>query len=144
MAEVGKVVKMKDEFVVIALERKEACASCRACTLGSEGKEMILEAENKCNAKIGDTVGVSLEQSNFLLAVIIMYTIPLIGLLLGIGTGYLVSVQLSLGNKEILALIFGFAFLAISYLGIKLNEPKFKTKRFRPVAEEIIIPNENE
>jgi sigma-E factor negative regulatory protein RseC len=141
MAETGLVINKDDNIVTVKLERKEACAKCRACTASLESKEMILNAENKCNAKIGDTVKISLEQSSFLKAVFIMYCIPLISLLLGIGIGYLVSLQIGRGNNEIIQVVFGLITLGLSYLIIRLNENKWKNKKFRPIAEEIINAN---
>ena len=138
MAEIGIVIKEKENLVTVKLERKEACAKCRACTAGLETKEMLLEAENLCNAKVGDTVKVSLEQSNFLIAVVIMYVIPLIALLLGIGLGYVISEQFGCTSKELISVAFGLVTLGLSYLFIRMNENKWKNKKFRPVAEEII------
>lgn len=138
MAETGLVINKEDNIVTVKLERKEACAKCGACSASLESKEMILKAENKCNAKIGDTVKISLEQSSFLKAVFIMYCIPLISLLLGVGIGYLVSLQIGLGNNEIIQVVFGLVMLGLSYVIIRLNENKWKNKKFRPIAEEII------
>ncbi|MCT4543750.1 MAG: SoxR reducing system RseC family protein [Vallitalea sp.] len=138
MGEVGVVTKAKGKYVTVKLERKEACAKCRACTAGFESKDMIIEAENICNAKEGDMVDISLEQSNFLKAVLIMYTIPLGFLFVGLGLGYLISSIFSLQNTELIAVLCGFISLALSYYIIRLNEDKWRDKKFRPVANEIV------
>jgi sigma-E factor negative regulatory protein RseC len=142
MAEVGKVINTKGPYLVVALERKEACAQCRACSMGHESKEMILEVENECNAIVGDKVTINLEKSNFLIAVVIMYTIPLISLLAGIGVGYLVAKNYIGGNVELISLVVGLVFLAGSYLGIRKNEHRFNTKKFRPIAEKVVKDEE--
>ncbi len=137
MAEIGQVTGSNGEFITVKLQRHDACDHCNACTAGVETEEMILEAENVCLAKDGDLVEISLEESNFLLAVLIMYIIPLVGLLVGIGVGYFVGDMLNI-NQEIAALAVGFILLAVTYLGIKSNEDKFHTRKFRPIANRIV------
>jgi sigma-E factor negative regulatory protein RseC len=132
MAESGQVVEIKEQLVVVRLERKEACASCKACVAGIEAKDMFIEAENLCDAKIGDWVNISLEQSSFLKAVFIVYTIPLIALLVGLGIGYLIF------NNELGTVIVGFSLLAISFLTLKMNEKHFSKGKYRPIAQEIV------
>lgn len=143
MAEIGQVTEAYGEFVRVKLQRHDACSHCNACSAGVETEEMVLEAQNICRASEGDLVEISLEESNFLLAVIIMYTIPLVGLLVGIGVGYLVGGFMTM-NREVIALIFGFAFLAVTYLVIRSNEKYFHTRKFRPVANEIVTQTEDE
>ena len=45
MAEKGVVINTKDNFVTVKMMRQEACAKCRACIAGMEGKEMFIEAK---------------------------------------------------------------------------------------------------
>ena len=132
MAEIGVVVEEKGKNVIVALERKEACATCKACSMGLESKDMILEAKNSCGAKKGDYVTISLEERQFMQAVAIMYVVPLLGLLVGTGIGYL------LWQDELIAIIMGFALLALSFLGIRFNEKRIKGKSYRPVAENVV------
>lgn len=138
MAETGIVMKEHGNLVTVKLERNEACAKCKACTAGLASKDMILEAENLCHAKEGDIVTVSLEQTNFLKAVIIMYVFPLIALLAGIGIGYYVSALLGWKAVELVAVIVGAIFTAITYMVIRLNDEKFRTKEYTPVADGIV------
>ncbi|MDF1617783.1 SoxR reducing system RseC family protein [Petrocella sp. FN5] len=142
MAEIGQVTEVVGDLVSVKLQRHDACDHCNACLAGVETEEMILEAENLCQADVGDLVGISLEESNFLLAVIIMYIIPLFGLLIGLGVGYLVGSQLGV-NEEIMSLLFGFMLLGITYLTIRKNEDKFHTRRFRPMAINIVKKHED-
>lgn len=137
MAEIGQVTEINGDFIKVKLQRHDACDHCNACSAGVETEEMILEAENLCRANEGDLVEISLEESNFLLAVIIMYIIPLGGLLVGIGIGYLLGGVIGM-NREVSALIVGFALLAVTYLVIRSNEKHFHTRKFRPVAHGIV------
>ncbi len=137
MSELGQVVEKKDGSVVVLLERKDACGKCNACTVGLESKDMFLEAFNDCDAEEGDIVGISLNQSNFLKAVGIMYIIPLIALLIGLAIGAGLAGAVGL-DKEISALIFGFVFLAATFLTIKANDKRFNKRRFRPIADTLV------
>ena len=65
MAEKGVVVDRKNNLAVIKLRRQEACAKCRACIAGMSEQEMIMEAENRCNAQVGDWVELEMVGSGF-------------------------------------------------------------------------------
>lgn len=132
MAESGIVIEKKKNLVVVKLERKEACAQCKACVAGLSSKEMLMEADNLCDAQIGDRVNVSLENSSFLKAVLIMYGIPFLSLLGGLAVGYIFF------KSEIAAILGGFFLLAICFIIIRLNEKKFNNGNYRPVANEIV------
>lgn len=132
MAEVGQVIEVKDTYVVVKLERSDACGKCQACTMGENSKEMILEAKNICKAKVGDLVSISLEQSNFLKAVGIMYGIPLIALLLGIGIGYVVS------KSDMISLICGLLALAVCYFSIHRISKHMNMDQYRPTADSVV------
>ena len=132
MAEIGVVIEEKGRNVIVALERTEACGSCKACSVGIEKEQMILEARNSCEAKVGDYVSIAMEESRFIMAVAIMYIIPLAGLLLGTALGYLIW------RTELMAIILGFLCLGLTYLGIRLSEKRIKNKNFKPVADKVI------
>ena len=142
MAETGIVIKESGNYVTVKLERTEACAKCRACTAGFETKDMIIEAENICQARKGDQVEIFLDQTNFLKAVVIMYVIPLIFLFAGLLIGYLISSLLRLENVELIAVVCGFILLAVSYLLIKSKEDRWRDKKFRPIANKIVSREE--
>lgn len=128
MAEVGEVIEVKDPYVVVSLMRSEACGKCKACTAGLQETQMIMEAENQCDAHVGDFVEIYLKEENFLKAVFIMYGIPLIGLMIGIGLGYL------LFDHELMIMLVGIIVLAATYILIRVNEKRFKTEKYRPIA----------
>ena len=60
MSEKGYVFEMHQDRVKVKLTRKEACAKCGAC-IGLSEQEMMIVAENRCDAKVGDTVYITLE-----------------------------------------------------------------------------------
>ena len=136
--EIGKVIEEKGKYAVVKMKRTEACDKCRACSMGAEGKDMFIEGENLCQATVGDLVKISLEQSSFISAVFIMYTVPLIALLIGIGVGYGIGSFFYISWVEYLAIAIGFLFTGVTYLWIRLNESKFEQKKYRPKILEIV------
>ncbi|WP_105614352.1 SoxR reducing system RseC family protein [Vallitalea okinawensis] len=138
MAEIGLVKEIQGDEVIVSLNRQEACNKCRACIQGMQEQEMILKAQNLCHASVGDQVEVTLEESNFLKAVAIMYGIPFIALMIGLISGYYISGIVTGTQSEGIALLSGFILLALSYLGIRKNESKFKTSKYKPVAVKIV------
>jgi len=128
MAEIGEVIEIKEPYVVVRLIRSEACGKCNACSVGLQSTEMILEAENQCGATIGDRVEIFLKETNFLKAVFIMYVIPLIALMIGLGIGYMIF------ESELIIFGIGILLMIGSYFAIRINEAHFRTSQYRPIA----------
>jgi len=142
MAEFGQVIKIMDQDVKVRLNRQEACAKCGACSAGLESKDMFIEALNVGDAKVDDWVEISLKEENFIVAVAIMYGIPLIGLLIGLIGGVLFGEIFIPKFAEIIGVISGLLGAGISFLLIHVNEAKFKTNRFKPIAVRVVNVDE--
>jgi len=141
MKEIGKILEINDQTAKILIARHTACGDCGACQVGRENLNMILSAENTVGGKPGDTVEIELQTENFLFASFIMYGIPLLGLIIGLIGGYYVAVSMDYDTStaELVGAVSGLVLLALSYLGIKLNESKIKTmKKFKPVLVRVI------
>lgn len=128
--EKGKVTKINNDKVTVTFKRGAGCGSCKACSEGQNQNEMEIVAYNDCNAKLGDTVAVSIETAFMLKATVIMYVMPLITMVLGFLIGSLVS--------ELVSFITGLVFLAITYLVIRKNDYKFQNRNFTAKAVEIV------
>lgn len=138
MGEIGKVIDIENNKLVISLERKEACAKCGACTAGMKTEEMLIRAVNSCNAQLGDNVEIVLEEANFIKAVLIMYGFPFVLFLIGVFAGYYGSINMNLNNNEIWGFGVGFIFVIISYLIIKSQEKRWKKADYIPKAINIV------
>lgn len=143
MAEKGIVTELKGELAVIKMKRTEACAKCRACIAGMSEKEMIMEADNQCNAQVGDWVELELVDNGFFFAVMIMYGIPLVAFLVGILLSYFVVLPkfMPLTNPDLPSFIVGLVFTGIAYLWIRSQESRWEAKKYRPVAAKITSPD---
>lgn len=132
MAEIGEVIGTKEARLIVKLQRQEACAKCKGCLAGMQSEEMLAEAENLCHAKVGDFVEISMEKSNFLKAVAIMYTIPLIAFVFGIGIGFVIT------HSEIFAVAVGLIMTGITYRIIRSQNHRFENESYRPFAVKIV------
>ncbi|MEA5083115.1 MAG: SoxR reducing system RseC family protein [Lachnospiraceae bacterium] len=143
MAEKGIVTGIKNDLVVIKMTRTEACAKCRACIAGMSEKEMIMEADNQCNAQVGDWVELELTENGFFFAVMIMYGIPLLAFLAGILLSYFVIMPrfMPLTNPDLPSFLIGLVFTGVAYLWIRSQEHRWEAKKYRPIAARITSPD---
>lgn len=147
MNQQGYIIEIVDDITAkLKLKRHSACASCGKCATTSEEKDIIVEVDNSIGAKVGDRVEVNMETINILKAAFIVYTIPLIALLIGIiGTFYGLKAVNFNGNIEIISAIVGLIFTIIVFLILKKNDKKFRnSKEYIPIVTKIIVSKENE
>lgn len=131
----GKIVEVIDDSTaIVTMVKHTSCKNCGACHIGSK-PEMSITVENTVNAKLGNIVEVSMPTQNILSAAFIMYVIPLVMLVAGIGIG--TKIFSSLSGGEIFAILLGFALLTVSYLVIRQNEKRFREK-YKAVITKII------
>ena len=134
MAETGSVVDIDGNKVIVKLQRTEACAKCGACSVGMKTQDMLIKAYNQCNAIIGDEVEITLEESNFIVAVMIMYGLPCVALVLGTVIGIFFTKLIGLNDNELIGFVFGIFCVIITYVWIKSKENYWKSKNFVPKA----------
>lgn len=138
LGEIGEVVSVENNKLVVKMQRTEACAKCRACTAGMKKEEMIIKAENMCSASVGDKVDVVIDNSNFMKATLIMYGIPFLTFMLGIFLGYYSALNFNIKNAELVSILSGLLFVIITYLIIHSQENKFKNGNYVPKAIKIV------
>jgi sigma-E factor negative regulatory protein RseC len=140
MGEIGKVTAVDNNkgMVTLSLRRGAACEGCKRCLAGLAESEMVMEAENRCNAAVGDRVEVELRDGYLLRASVIMYGGPLGGLI----AGALAGLYLFRGSDkaEALALGLGLLLMAAAYLIIRAFDKK--RGAYLPMAVKIKEDNE--
>ena len=141
--EQGIVIDVKGGKAFIKTEKGTSCESCVAretChgTIGTN--EVIIEAENRINAKFGDKVVVMVGTATLLKASFILYLGPIAGLILGVVLGQMLVKQFTLDiNPDLLSGILGALFLAITFFGIRLYGKRLEKKEgFRPVVARVL------
>ena len=89
MTKFGQVYEYDAEkrLATVHFSRPEACAKCGACGSGTQTGTVVLTDD----CKVGDWVRVEMPEGRFLEATAFAYVVPLVGLLLGIGLGWLLG-----------------------------------------------------
>ncbi len=139
--ETGVVTKTEGITAKILVQKKSSCENCgvaSACKSSDNGME--IEALNPVQAKVGQTVKVSIKPQTYLKGTMLVYGIPLVALIAGailgknIGEIYFKGV-----NSDSIAALLGFAALIITFLVIYAWSKKAETKtEHKPVIEEIM------
>ena len=141
--EQGIVIDVKGGKAFIKTEKGTSCESCVAretChgTIGTN--EVIIEAENRINAKFGDKVVVMVGTATLLKASFILYLGPIAGLILGVVLGQILVKQFTLSiNPDLLSGTLGALFLIITFFGIRMYGKRLEKKEgFRPVVVKVL------
>ena len=135
VAQIGKVESVEDKNIFVTVIREEACAHCKMCTTGvNEGKECTIEAVNKCGAGVGDIVEIDVQSNYFLRATAIMYGIPLLAMMLGIGASLVILEWMDISNAEVISALIGLALTGLVYLLINKREKANKNSQYIPIA----------
>ncbi len=139
--EEGTVVAVHGDVAEVLLRRGRLCEGCGSCCVAVGDGVMLAEAENRAGAGKGDRVVVDLPAGLSIRAAFILYGVPLLGFLLGLGVGALLDAAFFGGGAGVpLALIFGFGFLALTFFLIsRVYAPGSRAAaRYRPVVTEVL------
>ena len=132
MNEIGTVTKVEGDFADVIFQRQSMCKHCGAC-IKAGPDEMMVRVENTLGAKVGDRVSVSMGQTAFVEASLVMYGVPLVALLVG------VAVPLLLRVSEYIAAACGVVCAVLAYAVIRRFEPRFsRNKKFFHKLESIV------
>lgn len=134
MREKGKVVELAGFVAKVSLEPSEACKDCPSCNLcRPAGDVRIVEVENKIGANVGDEVYIEISPKVGLIAVFLLFGLPVI---LGL-------VGLLVGNhySEIHSVIFAIAGFALGLIFVKIINDILGTRReLLPYIVKILSP----
>lgn len=134
MREKAVVVEKKGNEARVEILKSAACGHCRACSVGSENKPVFVWAKNPLKAGVGQLVEVEVQPSTMLTATLIVYAIPLLAFIGGLGVGYSgapPAPMFHIKSIELFSLLIGLISMGISYLGIYLyNKKAEKTKKY--------------
>ena len=141
----GLVTDSRGNIVTVHIVRREACGQCRACLSGMMETDMDIHARNLCEAEIGDWVELELQDNAFMHAVLIMYGIPLIGLLIGLVLGYFVIAPLvPFIHEGLVSFLVGAIGTLICYLWIHSQNARWESGKYRPLATKLVAEDEVE
>lgn len=130
MEKIGVVVDIKETKAVVQIERTGECGEkCEGCAGGCKVPVMMIEIENTLNVAKGDYVTVTMPASELIKSTFVMYTLPLIGFIVGIVAGIYVAPFIGVANNEVSGVVGGIIGIIISYTYIY-----FKTKKSREIV----------
>lgn len=119
--EEGQVVDLVENRARVRLARNDSCRSCGLCHFGEDEGGMILEVGNSVGATTGDRVAVKLEERDPLSAAGLLFGLPLLALLSGAGTGWVLARALGF-PPDGGAVLFSAVFLAGAFFLIRYRE----------------------
>lgn len=119
----GVVKEIKDGKVIVIFGRSSACGKCEACGLLKETGEMFLSFDLDEEVEVGESVGIYVEESFFLLSTFLLYGIPLIVLLIGVGFSSLIFNE---GYYQLIAALIGVVMCVASYFILKKYDGYFE------------------
>jgi len=138
--EIGIVTSTDGTTAHVNVPKKSTCEGCTAgaCTAGEQSMEIV--AFNKVGAEAGQKVKVLIQSSAYMKGTMIIYGIPALAMVLGAVFGKEFMPELFTGtDPDILSAIFGFGFMCLSFVGVKIwSNLKADKTESRPVIEEII------
>lgn len=141
--EVGTIVELKSKSVAEVLCKKstlcEHCASAGLCRMDDDNRSMVVEALNPLGAQVGDRVRLVTSTRSFLQSSFILYIVPLIALIIGAVTGELIGTYVTVGiDPNLLAALIGTAFMAGSFLIIRIGSRAIPRETYMPRIVEIL------
>jgi len=119
----GVVKEIKDEKVTVIFRRSSSCGKCEACGLLKETGEMFLEFDYEEQVEKGEAVGVYVDEKFFLLSAFLLYGIPLVVLLAGIG---IASIFFNEGYGQLVAALIGFVLCFGTYFVLRKYDGYFE------------------
>ncbi|SET05563.1 positive regulator of sigma(E), RseC/MucC [Natronincola peptidivorans] len=141
MEKIGLVTSVKENVATVEIRRASACGeNCASCKGGCAPTNHYITAKNSVDASVGQYVKLEMENKSVLRAAFLVYIVPLIGMILGIGLGIATAEYLGYtASKEIIGAAVGFLFLIIFYFIISFIDKKIKRdKKMEVVITKII------
>lgn len=141
--EQGIIIDIKGNKAFIKTEKGSSCESCAAqkmCHGSIDTSEVIIEADNAINAKLGDRVVIMVATATLLKAGFVLYMVPIVALITGVVIGQIAANRFTIGlNADILSGILGILFLISAFFGIKLYSKLLeKREGYRPVVVKVV------
>lgn len=138
MVEQGKVTVVEHGKATVEIPRKSACDKCGMCLIIPTKQVVTITLDNQVNAKVGDTVELTMGGSYVLLAALLTYFVPLLFFALGLILGVVII-------NELAGIIGGVLFAILAFAAIALLDKKFKLKRgFAPIISKIVNKGDND
>lgn len=143
MIEIGQIIETSAGKARVKIERHSLCSKCtNNCHLAGdnhEREEFEIIVDNVIGAREGQLVKLEMSEESLVVASLIIYLIPLIGVILGYFIGVFFAPLVSLENKESSGIIGSVFFLLLSFLLVRyFDRIMGKQTRYQPQLIEIV------
>jgi positive regulator of sigma E activity len=130
--EQGEVVSIHGNTATVKIKANESCGKCRLCKRISS-TEMIVDALFTRPVHEGDKVVISIKPGTIVKSAVILYILPLIGLVIGYYFGKFISSTFRIMIKgELFPASMSLIFLFLTFIPIRLYDKKKQgDSRFR-------------
>lgn len=133
MLQTGVVQQLHHNTAEVKIIRSSSCGeNCASCGL-CPGQTVLVEAINKADAAVGDTVIINMSDKKVLGAAFMVYIVPLIMLIIGYFSGNAVF------KNENCAILTGLLMTAVTFAAIIFADRKIK-RHYTPHIVNIIPP----
>ncbi len=138
MVETGIVISVKNQSVMVRVNRKGSCKDCGRCAgyISADTESIVVEAVKVGNLKIGDTVKLELPDTHVLRLSFLVYMLPLLFCGVGYAIGWLLG-QL-VGSALIWARTLAVGSPMAYFFWLKQYDAlSLKSGKYKPVARSV-------
>ena len=114
--EQGLVIEVIDDVAKIKVGRHSDCSNCGACP-GNDS--VIISANNKIGAKVGQRVDFEVKEVNVLIGAFVVFVLPLIAAFVGVLLGRLIGKYIG-SNINVFQIVGGIIAFLLSMIFVKL------------------------
>jgi sigma-E factor negative regulatory protein RseC len=145
----GQVMELTGkDMALVKVRQHHACGRCGACgrVFGDPEQRdtFMVEVNNPVGAKKGQLVCLEIGEREMLLAAVLLYLVPLIGLLAGLFAGRGLAVSYGLGgNPDFWGLGLGLALMALIFVFLRAQDRKLaRENRFKVMITSVVSADE--
>lgn len=128
----GTVKEVKGKTAVVILERQDMCGDCHACEMISGKKACTLNCQTNVPCEVGDRVEVAITNKYFLKATYLVYGIPLVGFIMGLLVGVLLTKEISFSHEDLVITLTTMVGTALGVGYIRIKDKKKAYHKFLP------------
>ncbi len=142
--EIGQIVKVFNQTVQIRIEQQQDCSACgvkSSCHTNSKNvKERFVTALDPFGLAVGQRVKINLEPKHLVMASIIIFALPLLGLLLGVFSGTFMAKMNGYNDYlDLYSIVGGFLGMGTVMIGLRVYNKKLeKSNKYYPTVVELL------
>lgn len=144
VTEQGIIEDVSGQKILVRIKKSSACATCESrgdCEVAS-GKSMIVEVANDLGGRKGDHVELSVPSGVFMKLSLLVFVLPVAGLMAGAFAGGAVAEVLHL-PLSLASVIGGFLVMGITFYALKRFDRSLRARsEFRPRMTRILLRSE--